>query len=1128
MTVRRWFVLLSLLAILIITTAVALLLPSPDGPDYLASEYVRNFFLSQMERNLGRTVEAGGIYLRIFPSIKLELVDLTVRDVDPSKDFLKAKRAEVVLRLWPLFFGEVVAKRLKVDEPTLVLRRDRKGQWNFLAVGPSDVPPGASVGYPLSRLLLLRELTIRNGQLTVIDESRQGGVRSVRLRALDVAMQARPIRRQADLYVSAILGGSTGTSLLTLSGTLAQTKSQAQIARETGEGIIPAFQFEGTAEATNLPVREIAAFLSPRSPPDEIAGGANLRARVRLMPGVVGYDVRLSDLTAKVKHLVLGGQATLSGLMTAQPTFALTFSSPQIQAQDLFDILPARWIHRELPNLMKKWDIRGTLEVVTATLTGIVTPEPRLSLIGEFLVQEGYAVVDEAGTVAEHVSGTILLEPDRIRVMELSGEYGSMRVNAGKAMISLLETGPWLELEFKGEIAAEDLLARVDIGDLFRSEELANAWKRWHNVQGTTLLGLRISGPLDRPQEIKHVGAEFEALDVSFSTPLLPARVTGLNGRLILTEKGIELDSVRCLVGETQLQLQGRITGDEKNAYQDFAITTRGRAEDLANLFSLGISDRAPPLGTIEAIVGLSGPLATPQFKGRLDLDDSTWVLPGLGRKPRGRQAAIEFDGGFAKPSVPLLHRIELVLPSLRVAGRGNIRIDKRFRINASFGVGPIAVTLLPDWMRPKGLDRGELEISLDVRGKGRNWSAWQITGWVAVTDGVVSVEGIDSTVRDVNLRLKLVPDRAELKHLTFRILDTEARLSGVIRKWQTKPSMTLTLESSHFDLELLIPRDTGTPVGTFFTELAASTQVTATAKIKRGTYKLLSLLDLSCRVNIANGVIDVDRITGTSLPGQVDGRVVIRLPKQGAAAVDAVWRVAGLPFEDFHSLFSTEDSPISGDLFFAGSLRGHGKAPRGVSSTLDGRMDFRIMNGRLMKDDSRVIWKVLGRLSLPALLRTEIDLEKDGFPFDEITAIMAVQDGRVSSDNVLVDSPVVKMTAAGYYDIPTDHVDYIVAVSPLGPYGSIIGKIPLFGKLFRGERKGLATALFEVKGPLDDPEVTYRPLKSFASGLAGIAKLAVDLLVNIITLPKELIAPSTDDEPKVDHVPELAEPPSP
>ena len=56
------------------------------------------------------------------------------------------------------------------------------------------------------------------------------------------------------------------------------------------------------------------------------------------------------------------------------------------------------------------------------------------------------------------------------------------------------------------------------------------------------------------------------------------------------------------------------------------------------------------------------------------------------------------------------------------------------------------------------------------------------------------------------------------------------------------------------------------------------------------------------------------------------------------------------------------------------------------------------------------------------------------------------------------------------------------------------------------GDRKGLATALFQVKGSIDDPEVTYLPMKSFTTGLTGVAQLAFDLLKNTVMLPIDIL----------------------
>jgi hypothetical protein len=84
-------------------------------------------------------------------------------------------------------------------------------------------------------------------------------------------------------------------------------------------------------------------------------------------------------------------------------------------------------------------------------------------------------------------------------------------------------------------------------------------------------------------------------------------------------------------------------------------------------------------------------------------------------------------------------------------------------------------------------------------------------------------------------------------------------------------------------------------------------------------------------------------------------------------------------------------------------------------------------------------------------------------------------------------------------------------AVSPFGSYSQFLKTIPLFGRLFAGERKGFATALFSVKGAIEDPEVTYLPMKSFATGVTGLAQLAFDVLKNTVMLPIDLMTPDED-----------------
>jgi hypothetical protein len=101
-------------------------------------------------------------------------------------------------------------------------------------------------------------------------------------------------------------------------------------------------------------------------------------------------------------------------------------------------------------------------------------------------------------------------------------------------------------------------------------------------------------------------------------------------------------------------------------------------------------------------------------------------------------------------------------------------------------------------------------------------------------------------------------------------------------------------------------------------------------------------------------------------------------------------------------------------------------------------------------------------------------------------------------------------VTGAGTADVKDNGLDLALAVSPLAAYSELIDNIPLFGTLMSGDRPGLSTALFEAKGPLRDPEVSYLPLESFGKGLTGYPRLAIDVLANTINLPDTALAYAT------------------
>ncbi len=164
-------------------------------------------------------------------------------------------------------------------------------------------------------------------------------------------------------------------------------------------------QFDGTLEASNLDLREAAGFFGPRPVPEQLRGVVNGHSHVRAVPGVAGYDVVFSDLSANLEQLHLTGQASLSGLLTPQPTFAVTVAAPPVLMSQLLKTVPAEWIHPQLPAVMKDREIDGIVEVVSATVTGSSVEGTQLSLTGEFRVKQGQALIGQSRVPAKDLIG---------------------------------------------------------------------------------------------------------------------------------------------------------------------------------------------------------------------------------------------------------------------------------------------------------------------------------------------------------------------------------------------------------------------------------------------------------------------------------------------------------------------------------------------------------------------------------------------------------------------------------------------------------------------------------------------------------------------------------------------------
>jgi hypothetical protein len=114
------------------------------------------------------------------------------------------------------------------------------------------------------------------------------------------------------------------------------------------------------------------------------------------------------------------------------------------------------------------------------------------------------------------------------------------------------------------------------------------------------------------------------------------------------------------------------------------------------------------------------------------------------------------------------------------------------------------------------------------------------------------------------------------------------------------------------------------------------------------------------------------------------------------------------------------------------------------------------------------------------------------GLGFSKLVAPFRLTEDALELTDARAFSPSLGLTAKGRIDFAGQQVDMQGTIVPAYFFNSLLGKIPLVGKLFSPERGGgVFAASYTLRGPLENPDVSVNPLTAltpgFLRGLFGI-----------------------------------------
>lgn len=1081
-------------AMVLLLTAAFLMLFLLALPWILSRPGVGEALLREFEERTGQGLSIETWHVRLFPSVRLELINVQVQDRGAAAPLFSADRLEITLQILPLLGGRIVGKDLIVDGPRVTVGRGHDGTWSVGEAGRDPSSDGSA--RPFAWLQMVRNVLVTSGTITVVDGTGRTLRTPIRIVVTQATLSSEVPGRHVRLHFSGEIPQERATAALTLDGSLTLNS----------DGSEP--QAEGDLRLHRIDIRHLVsvwAGLEPLS--DGFVGPAQLTAHLRLSPRTDGYDLAADEWKAELSDLSLQGTAELAGLGTPHARYSATLSAAPMTLARALSQIPTAWVSNQVRSQAAEHGIDGLVTMQSMALSGLLEPGSRPSVRGLIEVRNGRLTLDPRYPSVESLSGRIAYDMEQIRMTGLRAQWGPVRLTGEDLLLTQWIDDPHIDVRILGTAP----LAGV-IDSARRIEEFPLLRELLTQVQPATGDVEMVAHVLGQPAggtRLAVVDIQVMLRDAGFHSALLLAPVRHVQARIRVKPTLVTIEHLEGLIGPAKLESHGTVTMTGGTAYSDVTVSLSAEAAELWSLVEkeFDLSPRPDLDGTMRMQASVTGVVGEPRVKGRLDLGSVALRIPNVLTKPRHVAAAVEFDARLSGDRVVTFRHMGLLFPPIKIAGAGTLGLsgDMDFAVDVSSGT--LSVKNLPAGIALGPIKAGTLDATVHVEGQAKERSTWRASGLVRFDRGAVAVDGLNEPVRDAFVTLWFDQDDIQIQRMTFHLGGGDLRVSGSVRHWAEAPEVRVVVESSQLDVAAFVPpRRVASPRSQDrHTGKAwwSDGKLEAFVFVDHVYYRTFLLTDLSSRVLWEHGLLTVDRISGDTNEGHVAGRVKVRGVGQRLRQAQSTFRMDGIPVERLLAV-AGETPVMTGWLTARGNVQMEfertGPALGGVTSRRP--VQIVIEDGKILRVP--VISKLLSVMNLPALLQGEVDLAKDGLPLDRLKAVVTVNNGVFHAKEFLLDSPVLKISGTGRYDLMADEFDMVLATSPLGSYSAMLKRVPLFGRLLAGDRKGFDTAVFELKGSANNPDIRYLPAESLMTGVKGTAQLAFDILVNAITLPAQ------------------------
>ncbi len=1044
---KRWIGLAAVLALFLVAVLVL--------PYLFDANRYRGLIESRAEKALGRDVRLGEMHLSLFPSLGLKVDDLRIGALpeEGGGDLATARGLRVGARLGPLLRGRLEVTSLVLEEPEVVLARDREGTWNVERLVAGDAAEESEAAAGGDGELSIDRLRLSGGTITVRDASA--------LPAFEVVLSG------LDLDLDGVSPGGAWSFELATSFASAP-EARLEIA---GRGSPPGDDGQSLELHADVEVRRMTGDLLSRlaTAAGVSAGGAvgerpfDVRARLDVTPGAIslsGVEVDGADLDLRRDR---EGRFNVT-VSESVPESAGPPEEPQVFSVQGVRLTGVRLRLRDAAGGRAPLDL--TLEGLEAELDGWPATVPAGFKLAAKIA--GGGSLEVAGSAGPEGANGFDFSAD-VRGGKLPGSLlAGLAAAGGVALDGVLGERPIdvdARLESAGgqtaitrlELRGADLDLRRDRGGRwnFRLPEGGGDDSAPLTVRNVTLealsLQLRDETAGERPLE-----AALDDLLLTLdqlpsegpATFRLQTRVSGDGG-----EGRIEVGGTAgpaTAGGDLPLRLTARVDALPLAIVQPALEMLAGTGEDAGRAdLEIEVSGTFPGRLETTGSARVTGAAVASAAVDSAAVDSAAVDSAAVESGEPGRERPIRLDLDARFDAIVRrggedfeLRTFDVDLEGSTLSLAGTVRQEgeaKRWDMAlAPTRLPPdrlralLALFAADDLLTFSGAE--PIEIEARVQGSTAPGAAMDVSGRAAVRDLRLSHPALTLPLESVTAEARLRGESVAITGLSARVgasdLAGEMTIEGL-----AAPRLAFDLRAQRADLGELLSLaagDDATAQGDNGTGDDTPLFAEGNLTVATGTWETLAFTDLSARLRLESDVATLEPVTMKLYGGGFQGRVVADLTAE-PAAFTLSGDAEGVDVDPF----LTSNLDLGNLLFgrFTGNVeaRGAGTDFDSILRSLTGGGTARVDDGRLgrtgvLKSLSRVAG-VLGQRTLASLAGR---LATESTRFERLEGRFGLAEGKVQFEELLLDSPDFALRGKGLADLVSSALagDFRIAFS--------------------------------------------------------------------------------------------------